>query len=86
MGKLLHTNLKMIFGTKRYYITLLSTVLAAIISIVFIKLIARQYEFWALEIAAMLNDSDALNLYVIKVKNIKDILNITGADKLGRHV
>lgn len=82
MGKLLHTNLKMIFGTKRYYITLFSTVLAAIISIVFIKLIARQYEFWASEIAVMLNDSDALNLYVIKVKNIKDILNITGADMM----
>lgn len=82
MNELLRTDLKMIFGTKKYYITLASTVMTAIISVILIRFMAGQYQYLGSEFAAMLKSSDSFNLYVIKVKNIEDILDLTGADMM----
>lgn len=45
MGKLLKADLKVIFTTKKYYIMLLGTVLTAMVSVVFIRLMAVQYQY-----------------------------------------
>lgn len=82
MGKLLYTDLKMIFGTKKYYITLLGTILTAVVSLLFIRLLARQYMFFPSEVMAALGNADSLNLYVVKVKEIEDLVNLNGADMM----
>lgn len=82
MGKLLYTDLKMIFGTKRYYFTLLGTILTAVVSLLFIRLLARQYIFFPSEVMAALGNADSLNLYVVKVKEIEALLGLNGADMM----
>lgn len=82
MSKLIQTNLNMIFTTKKYYTTLAGTIITAIISILFVKFMEGQYQLLTPEFIALLKNSDYLNLYVIRVKDIEDILNLTGADML----
>lgn len=82
MSKLMQTDLKMIFTTKKYYTTLAGTIMTAIISVLFVKLMAGQYQYLTPELIDLLKSSDYLNFYVIKVKNIEDILTLTGSDML----
>lgn len=82
MSELIRTDLRMVFRTKKYYMTLLSTVLTAVAALVLIRLMAGQYQYLEPEFIEMLGSSGFLNLYVIKVKCIEDILNLTGADMM----
>lgn len=82
MDKLIKSDFYMSFRTRQYYLSLISSFLLAAFSVGIIHLLREQYEYIDNELFSLLQQSDEINLFIIRIKDINNVLTMQSGDLL----